>query len=290
MFDCPYLTRSVVSRNELNTQWNGDLIKLICEKVKQNQYIFLYVDREKIGLYKTKNEHEHEFWIYGYDDIKRVFYCADNIMSGKYTLFTVDFNEVIEAYWSLDGSNYYTDIVLITNVSTQNWQERIDIYKIYSLFIDYIESRYTTNMGERYRITRCGFSLHERELQKIKSFILINENEKVDLRPLCVFKEHKKMMVLRLQVLNERYSFLSLDKYIEVYKECEKIWEIVVGLGVKYNICNCQEDIVKLLDYGAKAVEKEKSILQELSSAFEMIIENEDFDISFGCNAIFSRE
>lgn len=272
-FNCPHITRTVISRKQLNARWSGNLYQLIKEMIDDGYYVFFYVDRAYINKYETKDEHEHEFWVYGYDDEKNRLFCADNLQSGKYTLFEVDINEVSSAYWSLLDLNYITDIIGISNDVEQNWFEDIKIHQIRSLFNDYVESLVTPNMGERYNVSECGFILQEQELKKINDYYITDKM--IDLRPLCVFKEHKKIMIIRLKRLNDLYPCIDFKKFIDVYSECERAWGIIVKLSLKYNMYHCSEDVYRILEYGYNALENERKVMRELLMILDDIILDE---------------
>ena len=175
--------------------------------IDEHYYVFFYVDRSCINIYNTSERNIHEFFVYGYDDERKILYCADNLSTGKYTLFESDIESVVRGYQNVSGYNYFTDIVGISNEVSDEWFEEIKFNQLIGLYRDYAESRLTSNFGERFNVSECGFILQEKEIIKLSN----NINRARDIRDFCIFRDHKKLMSYRFDILSKRYNGINFD-------------------------------------------------------------------------------
>ncbi len=260
LYNCPNISVSRVSRKILGHKYNKNLIQLIKDMIDMNYYIFLYVDRLYIKSYGMDHSHTHEFFVYGYDEEREVLLCADNIIGGKYTRFECSMEEVEKAYWGLPEETYLTDIHCISTEFESDRYDTIRIDNIYKLFTEYMDSANTINFGERFRVKDTGFSLQEKEIEKLKG----QEIEHVDLRPFCVFKEHKYLMIFRLEMLNNYLKTDDFTQFITAYQTIKNEYRLIISLGIKFNLIHDKILLQRIILHGELAIMSEKNILNSL--------------------------
>ena len=267
-YNCPNITTSKITRRILEYKWKNDLFHFIRDMINMKYYIFLYVDRLYIKLYQTKETHIHELFIYGYNEEKSLLYCADNIRGGKYKRFNCPFSEVEKAYWEVAGMNYYTDIHCVSNEIEEDWFDNIKLNQIHKLLTEYIDSKVSVNFTERFNIKFSGFLVQEQEIEKLKQ----NEVKEIDLRPFCVFKEHKLLMVFRLKKLKEYLNTDSFDYFITSYTSIMNEYKIIINLGIKYNLIHESNILQRIIIHGENAIIIERNLLDDLRNLIEEYI------------------
>lgn len=272
-YNCPHLSSCNVTRAMIDKCWNNDFPMLIKRMIDADCYIFLYVNRKYVKQYECPVDVTHELFIFGYDEEENVFYCADNRSSGKYTHFTCPIPEMEEAYWKGEDNNYCSALHCINVIKTppaNNWFESINWVQIHELFSAYAESRITVNVGERYFVKKSGFALQEDTAAN-----LVTPSGNIDWRAFCVFHDHKKLMVFRLQYLGEIYSTEDFAKYLTIYRELESEYELIVALMVKYNVSHSDKTLNKIREHLDDALKKEKNILVDLKNLFGDYLQRE---------------
>ncbi|MBO4347268.1 MAG: hypothetical protein J5840_06490 [Lachnospiraceae bacterium] len=266
IYNCPHVATSCITRDLLRKCWYGDFNKLIKQMIDSERYVFLNADRKYIQSFKTQKSKEHELFIYGYDDSREVYYCADNVDGGKYTTFTAPMAEVEQAYWNVKENNFDSAlhcISVIKSPAENNWFEWIRMDHIYELFSAYAESRPVLNFAERYVVEASGFCLHQYAIDKITP-----EREYLDWRDFSIIHEHKKMMVFRLEFIGETLSTDDFKEYLEVYKDLEKRYKIILFMMIKYNMNHDKKLIPQIISNADEAVKLESSVLNSLKELF----------------------
>lgn len=221
-----------------------DFLK-IC--IDRNMYVTFDIDTFYISTYEFyQNTHEkHEIFIYGYDDEMKMFYVGDNMKNGKYCQELVPYDEIndgISQMYEFDKKNnlFWREKQISMLEVTQNTEASgkdplfiqeilgLNIKKIVNdikeyLLIDKYSSGYSYSNFYVFGI-ECYDEL-------IKYAIYAKETEvSADIRGFYSFYMHKKLMLLRLEFLNNDYE---LSEIIKEYDILVRKFDVLILLLVK---------------------------------------------------------
>lgn len=268
-YNCTNTTTNRISRNILKRKWNNNIIEFLEDMIDENYYILMYDDVFYIKRYKSEFHHNHELFVYGYDTERRVLFCADNVIDGKYSTFEAPFDEVELAYWNVEDSSYYTDLNCITTQFGYDVPDKMDLKQIYVLLKDYINSDCTVNFSEHISANIYGFQIHKMILDK---YINKEKDADLDIRPVRVFYDHKKLMIFRLEKLSKFLNTNVFDQFINCYKEVEEQYDIISCLVIRYNLIHQESLLSNIYSHFEKAIEMEESNLDQLRSSLESFL------------------
>ena len=98
-YNCPYVTDNILSRDLIKSFSGNGIAELFIDLINNGYYIYIpEMSREKIAAYNiTQGTNAHNFLIYGYDDVKRVFYIMD-FFRQELKCLQGTFDEIEKAY------------------------------------------------------------------------------------------------------------------------------------------------------------------------------------------------
>lgn len=244
----PWIRTKVVPMDLFDT-YKIDIIQFLKKYIDQSNYCFFPIDRYYIPAYKhcyRKRHIDHDIFIYGYDDRKKLFYMSDNT-AYKYEQTTVKYEELSNSFYSIiklfhrhEKKFFYSEksIMLLkvmknTEVNGKNPTYIKETYDINSSKIlnDTKEYLLKDNYGEKYRRSEYyvyGIDCYD-ELEK---FVCQYNIKNIDFRGFYSFLQHKKLMLLRMEYLNVNYN---LSEQISEYRKLVNIFNIVISLILRYN-------------------------------------------------------
>ena len=196
-FDCPFLESWSVPVYLVR-----DLILFIRESIKNGMYLFFPADRYYLNGYdEYRSKHlVHEVFVYGFDDKAEVFYTADNSINRKYADKKISYSDLAEAYFAVSEK--------FMNLSSFKSDAHVDtdMQKIKSLVCSYVNSERDYNDLRYSPSNTYGVAVYEKYVNDLCA------DEKIlgDFRPLSLFFEHKKLMLMRIEYLYEN-GFLACD-------------------------------------------------------------------------------
>ncbi len=215
-----------------------DIIEYIITNIQSQTYVILFLEGHELWGYSK--EHVHEYLIFGYDLMERVFYSLF-YKDDKFGVYKIEFNKLVQAYISL-GNNL--------DLLSDQWKERciISVQPIYSeinnleyspeIFLNKLKNYYegigitsisTFDKFESekavYGINTCmGLGLYLEDLNEFDK--KINALQIYDLvKTLQLFYQHRKGLHRRL---DGYYHFIKeksvlLDKYKIVVDKLQQI-------------------------------------------------------------------
>lgn len=141
---CPFLNTQVIGRDILS-RMDIDFVTLVTNSLDLGCYVMPIVNSVPISSFghADKTHFPHQLFIYGYDDETELFYVGDFFQGGDFRLTTAPYEEVREAYYSLDVSkwgdlHYEIGIKLFRRVPCDYYGFNLNYYK--RLLQDYVES------------------------------------------------------------------------------------------------------------------------------------------------------
>ncbi|MCP3778706.1 hypothetical protein [Paenibacillus sp. MZ03-122A] len=263
MQSCPYVYYQKVSRSLL-LQTSKSIIDFCINAIKLSSYTYFLVDIYHISNYKEnfKKRHKaHDIFIYGVDLKSKFFYAADNFSNGKYTFEKVSFEELLNGFNSVEELNlddWIEGICLLSyreknNFFDLNHAYKFDLNKLLMELQDYLTSYKTPkrycNPYDQWMIhaSDMAFGL---EVYDVIIHFLENVTEIHDRRPFFVLAEHKKLMLMRIEFLQNELSIdLSnlKDKYSEIVKKTNILSMLYLKCIISKNgdikkrlVCNLQ--------------------------------------------------
>ncbi len=94
VYNCPFINYGEISFSVVSTfsTYRDFIVKMI----NDGYYVSVYVESSMLKLYNL-DVGLHQLFIYGYDLEKKVFYCGDHFINGKYSFQICDIDDVLAA-------------------------------------------------------------------------------------------------------------------------------------------------------------------------------------------------
>lgn len=268
---CPFLNYLRIPKSIIFSKWEN-IHEFIIESISQGYYAYPIVKTSYISAYNHKTVGTlHDMFIYGYNLEKQIFYIADNFDSGKYSFNMCTFSELNHSIMNLsfeDDKFINSDgcIELLSLKEGGDVSLRPSVVK--ESIIDYLEARPTYKwhsnsiIWNNYKDQSSNFfgvEIYEtlfRHLDYLVDDQLINP----DIRWSHIIYEHKKIMLDRLQLLDELNVLHNSSTLLNEYSD------LLRGFHISRN---------KLLKYGYT---KNSELLKSLKKEY-ITIKNQDIKL-----------
>lgn len=206
----PWINYYKIPRSILARAWNSPH-EFVVSQILEKKYVYLplntrYIQNHSLNYY-------HTILIWGFDDIKQIFYCSDNCKNGAYSSFSCNYDELDNAVLSNDNFTDLTfrsedyDVTLFQLRSLNEVKQTIysqeitlQLKKIKNDIGDYLSGfPYDCEKQPGYRY---GIDCY----QSLESYIeaVLVQHRHIDLRPLSCFIDHKRIMDARVAYLIEQ--------------------------------------------------------------------------------------
>ena len=268
---CPFLYFKSIP-NRLVKMLKFSFIDFVKDCIDNGQYIFLYINPEKISAYNRNQNYYHEMFIYGYDDSKQTIYFTDFPINSNthYDYGECSFEELEESYsFYLQYPKSAQYPVVLIQYTEEPYYE-FDYSYIQKSVKEYLYPNKTKETDFTQYIQSIG---HEKYIYK--AFIGINvykyfeefidfefnlKRKYLDIRLYHALYEHKVMMLKRFEFLSAR-GYLSDNKsqYFEKYNEVKENTLIIRNKILKFNITHNMKTVGNLPEIlnGTKELEFE---------------------------------
>jgi hypothetical protein len=225
------------------------------ERIDHNDYILIFnIDEFYLSYSKAyqKNHYIHDTYIFGYDNDEFAVMAYKNSNLQRIWVNQNEIKTGIHKAWIKDK-----DIGICTLQVYEYVNQEIDISKIINNLNYYLNSK--DNNGNSFNDNTYGISIYK----KLDEYIFNKKGEtSVDLRLFRMFWEHKKMMRLRIEKINEIFC-LDNERLFEI-KEIENMANIIFNMMIKYSL-KCDIDIMqRTLFMLSKIEQKEKSFIENI--------------------------
>lgn len=265
---CPFFNHYVLKKSEIFEEGNQSLIKILKDKIDNGAYCFIYIDRYYVPFYKMwyKQRHlNHEMLIYGYDDEKEEFLCADNADNGNYEYFTCTFSELRDGYWyngNIDPT--FFSIHYIQNIIIPEEPYMFNYGQVKSSLKDYYYSKSMLNESEEVIKSIFGFNVHNLVLENQKYTIKKYESKfYFNLRQMYILTDHKELMRRRLIFLKEQ-GYLLNDEFEKKYEYLAHKYKILLSMCIKYNITNKKDILDRYFELFQNLIDYERNVLGDI--------------------------
>lgn len=270
--NCPYLK---VQKNEISyiMEKYNDVVKYVIESIDRGYYVHIMVNYYYISQsqFYGVQKRNHDCFIYGYDDELEELYCSDFMFSDirKLSFGTILFDEFEKAIESAaEDEDYILNNYVFGIKPFESEKYEYDINNmIYGLKGYLVGTTPEYWLGYNY----CNKSNICWGLECYNAYVdyLRKSNERIDLRFLYLFMDHKKVMVERLKFLKNDIGMIGLEKYITENNELHQKLFKALNLLLKYSICNKKDILYLVYDTILEVRIKEERCLKSLIAILE---------------------
>jgi hypothetical protein len=200
----PFIHRAWLSTLTLK-MIGGDIIEQICRMIDSGCYVDALLDEYYISekLSFNQSHFPHQNLIYGYSLSNRCFLAQGFNKQARYGAFVIPFEEVRA------GLRHDLGLCVVsrTDLLDHNNSSPFDANVIATYLGDFLESK-NSFLSYRPKNEAFGVATYEYAVKLIEE----NNGERIDIRPWCVFSEHKD----KLQNL---YNYFAIDNSIVFQKD-----------------------------------------------------------------------
>ncbi|WP_167957228.1 BtrH N-terminal domain-containing protein [Anaerosporobacter faecicola] len=243
-WESPFLYKQIILRSTFVESGLKihDFIKFY---IDQGYYIYCEADDYYIpDRLPYQNLHlVHDMFVYGYDDIERVYYILGYNNKFTYAQSTCSYTTFEKAFYSEsmnDVVNTWADNIRL--LKYKPYQYKFNMKLVKHLLSEYLSGQNSYETYNRFDEPRCdrvyGIEVYDKVLQHLT---LVEENNKSDNKKKDIYldnhifrllMEHKKLMMMRMEFINNR--FVDISNLINAYKQVEQIASKSHGIAIKY--------------------------------------------------------
>ena len=233
-----------------------DFINLIINMLDQSHYIGGVFDEFFIPSKTAFNNYHrpHDFFVFGYDDSKRVFHSVGYLSDGKYNYFEIRFQDF---YNSLVYYNFYRLSLFFYKINPRSSSLQTDI--ILSQIKSYLTSSNPINNSPD---NEFGISVWRR----LANHILDPSVQQLDVRAFRAFLEHKSIMLHRIRQLeiNKGGTVFGLLFEEKIKKKASEVFL----LSLKYSLTQRRNLLLVLSSKISDICDQENQLLSEFITSF----------------------
>lgn len=225
----PYLEYEKISYSTLNQFLKYEDLSTVLENaINEDKYLYLPIDEFEIPAYQNyrKSHIIHHMFICGYDNEQMNFFAFDNFNHGKYQFANIKYEDINKGYYSLFENNIYewSEVggLCMFRFYQKLWhRDKVELYSINleTIRVGVCEYLLLPGYGNKYRHIshyRYGIDCYD-ELDSLFKHGIESEACVVDHRAFCAMRDHKRVMLFRLDYLQEKYG-LELSEIIQQYQ------------------------------------------------------------------------
>lgn len=259
--NCPYISYYDISQDMFKHVYNCSLHDVIIDAIKNDYYLFIYVDRYYLpNLYNNSKKHfEHELMIYGYDEYKKNVYVADNLPNGKFSKCECTFSELQSAYENINEKfDFFTSLRFLKPKKSEC---SINLEQIIDGLERYLYSKKSFDLNS---IGKCEFGIASIEL--IYTFIKESKERKhkLDIRPFHFLYEHKILAEIRVLSLIKNGYLINEENLLGEFQSLKIEYLTLRNLVLKYNVSNKEDLLTSITNKLKENVNIEKLLFEKL--------------------------
>ena len=273
---CPWIIYDSFCDETFSNLSDKTICEMIIDCINRDFYLIMYLD---IFYLKDIDYHlNHKICIYGYDQNNDTFYIADNTFGqGKFTESTCSFQDLEKAYHAAYATNKLPQvkIELLRLFKYSKYESNKDgfdagelkPYQIVCQLENYIYSRFDWD-----------YIHHNPSIYGMKSveYFIDNLNDesdsRIDMRAMHLFYERKKLMVLRLNYINEVFENSIPRSIIETTVSLEQNALKLRNMALKYNLLPNKAILEKIRQGLTKDLDIEKELSLQIIERLNHLI------------------
>lgn len=217
----PFLEKKCVSKDFFK-RLNINIIDFVQYCIDNDYYIYACIDTFHIPLYKRYTHENHDIFLYGYDLEKNEFMVAD-FFDLHYSKERISFSSFVNALnSSFTDENTFKDVQMLKiDLNQDSKEESLDIDFIKSMLDDYIKccnSSYKYKEFEKILPDEDNRTWGLNVYNSLTKALSYDNIPTTTLRSLHALYEHKKLMVSRIEYINNNYVSINRELLEEVKK------------------------------------------------------------------------
>lgn len=260
-----------------------DIVEFIKEQLQHENYIWLHVNEYHIPGSPAYQNYPflHAIFIFGFDDNEQQFNISGFLENGRYTFSHASYSEIERAFY--DFGKLHDDGDVTQHV---NYMHLLKLPPIHHLGLPYqFDMGFVAEQIKDYYLSKNlsknlrSFYNHESYsnwtyglniLPKLKERfnLYLENNNKIDIRPVYTLYDYKKLMVARILYIKENNFFDINPRLYEGFKELQKKSLILVNLNLKYDLIQDKKIIYKIMTLIDEIYLSEKELLGNLLDDF----------------------
>ncbi|RXZ82788.1 hypothetical protein EBB07_09880 [Paenibacillaceae bacterium] len=246
-----------------------DIFEWIKNYVDREHYIHIFLNKYYVS--GTSYYHEinqvHDLLIRGYDEVKGQVYISAYNERGVYASWWIPIGDVIQGFATEQYDSNEMTLKASAIKCNRHYSYQLDLNNMLELSRDYLFSRNTSKRtsiiaSPMYRT--YGIEVYD----KITMLLYSSKRQVLDLRPLRVLWEHKKIMVQRIKFLKEHNIFYNTDLE-QGFKQIEDETNTVRNIALKYNMSQNQKLVHHIISKLSMIKERESRLFKILVNEME---------------------
>ena len=240
-----------------------DILNFVKKLIGTEFYVTGMYNEKYISGKRAFNEYDywHDYILYGYNDVKKVFYSAGFMKNGKFEQFEIPYENFLASI-----SNEDKNISFNLHQFNKNAPVKFNVIRITNLLKDYVNS--TTKVGHRLN----GFYGIEANV-KLKEFFIKcysdDDYHEIDLRYTRAFMEHKFFVRLAIFSLYEKKWLELTQEQLDAIDDVYKKAQFIHFLGLKINITKNCKTVNRIVEFFESIEKIELELLPMIISKLE---------------------
>jgi len=254
-----------------------EITEFYMQSLDLGYYVVAFIDERCISTKEAYQKFHlpHHLLIYGYDLEKKVFYANGFNDNWLYRSEEIPFREIAEGYQSIidlrnsgairdhpDESNFLFKFNPLHNYA-------FDKHVVAGQLVEYLESRSSID-AQNYNNDQEVFGLETYDFLKFYYDLYLRDAEFKKngfVRNLHVLWEHKKIMLERIQFLQD-HGWIARDRSLwEEYEAICKKALVLRNLAIKHTVSNDESCIVRIRDSFDALKQKDEKAIEALLKA-----------------------
>ncbi len=266
LYNCPLWRMQKIDFDEKHCVMGKDILSYVIECLNKNMYILFMVNRKYIKKYEFKRDDLHQILVHGYDDENSLIFFSDNNKNGKFeSIITCTYEELSEsfekAYYYADEPDFGTSVFTFLIEQTKPYP--VNMIRVMRMIKDYLNGTSQTDNGRP-----SGINVYLDLAHYYENMLQQHERINTDVRGLCTLHDHKKAMVMRLELLRDILQIP--ESIIEDYKELERKSEQIINIMLRYKVLKEDARIYQIIDLLRQIYSKEYAILSDIVTRCNM--------------------
>ncbi|WP_419890379.1 hypothetical protein [Paenibacillus xylanexedens] len=246
---CPFLDVQLIKKETI-TGLHLDIIECIIYALNNESYVITYINENHVPQKPSyqNRDFSHMFFIYGYDQEKKVFHHLGYNMENnnrKFGTIEVAFQDFVDAYYNNPEYLFHSHDKLFMAKPNCNFQYDFNVERV----LDQLQQLLHSNRQQQFNDDPnhvFGLDVYG-NFRRIIQQSLENGNE-LKIPPFLLLAEHKKIMQLRLEYMNRLKQFESFQKEQNRYRQLEQRLIFLRNAALLYNRTKRSEAMESMMD------------------------------------------
>ncbi|WP_281887236.1 hypothetical protein [Paenibacillus sp. YYML68] len=270
-FNCPHLDYLRMSSTYVK-HFNRGIVPFLIESVQQGYYPNVFLNHFYCPFEPSYQKYHYwaAFLVYGFNETERIFHIL-GYADGHYSAKTISFSDVELAFEYNDDSPVYKTMIKLFKY-VPHVKDELDLPYIRRSLESYMASDgtiYPSRSAASCEPLVVGLECYNIVKQYLEK--MLDRTKKVDVRPIHLLWEHKKLWVERLRYFQQQGIEISETSTMEM-ESLEKRMLTTRNLMIKLRITNNYTILAKIVEGWDSVIDED---VRCLSQVYEDLIKNE---------------